>query len=128
MFKDKKIIVQTLKFALSSDVRSQDAPHLLASIWMNKSARDATWKFIQKNWPTILTRYGEGGHFLSKLLSPLGGHTDKKDLLDAKKFFKTHPAPGATRTLEQAYERIASNAEWIEDDKKDIENWMKKNF
>ncbi|MEI6659949.1 MAG: M1 family metallopeptidase [bacterium] len=128
MFRDRKLIGETLKFALSSDVRSQDAPHLLASIWSNSSARDTTWKFIQKNWPTILTRYGEGGHFLSRLLSPLGAHTDMKDLADAKKFFKTHAAPGSARTLEQAYERIESNVAWIKDDKASIKNWLNKNY
>ncbi|MEA3399340.1 MAG: ERAP1-like C-terminal domain-containing protein, partial [Patescibacteria group bacterium] len=85
--------------------------------------RDLTWKFIKKNYKKILKEYGEGGHFLSGLLTPLGTHLT--GLEEIKKFFKKNTAPGADRTLEQIYEKIESNIAWIKDDKKKINQWMK---
>jgi len=127
-FKDKKTLKQTLDFIMSEHVKNQDAPHLLAMVWQNSYGRDLTWKFVKSNWQIFLKKYGEGGHFLSRLLSPLGNHIKMKDLKDAKKFFAKNLAPGADRTLEQAYEKIESNASWLKDDKKDIQNWLNKNY
>ncbi len=127
-FKNKKILKKTLDFALSIDVRHQDAPSIIANVWQNRYGRELTWKFIQNNWNIILKYYGEGGHFLSKLLNPLRNHINKKDVISAKKFFKKNIAPGADRTLKQIYEKIYSNSAWLKDDKKIIEKWLNKNY
>jgi len=123
-FKNKSLLKKTLSFIMSDNVKGQDAPHLLAMVWQNINGKDLTWKFVKNNWKTILKKYGEGGHFLSRLLTPLGGHTKLNDLKDAKKFFEKNEAPGAERTLEQAYERIESNIAWLRDDKKIIKDWL----
>lgn len=126
-FRDKKLLEETLTFAISSDVRTQDAPFMIGAVWSNIYGRDLTWKFIKKNYKYILKTYGEGGHFLSRLLSPLGTHASSKDADDIKKFFKTHEAPGSARTLEQSFERIYSNIAWVSSDKKKVEKWLKQN-
>ena len=127
-FKDKTLLEKTLHFIMSENVKDQDAPHMLAMVWQNIYGRDLTWKFVKKNWATLLKKYGEGGHFLSRLVSPLGNHIKLSDLKDAKKFFEKNDAPGAKRSLEQAYEKIESNAAWIVDDKKIIKSWLSKNY
>lgn len=127
-FKDRSLLKKTLSFIMSDNVKGQDAPHLLAMVWQNKNGKELTWNFVKKNWQIILKRYGEGGHFLSRLLTPLGGHTKLNDLKDAQKFFAKNLAPGAERALEQAYERIESNSAWIHDDKKLIKDWLDKNY
>lgn len=128
LFKDKKILEKTLAFAISKDVRTQDAPFIIGSVWTNYYGRDITWKFIKKNYKEILQKYGTGGHFLSRILSPLGVHNTKKDADDIEKFFKKNSAPGSARTIEQSLERIKSNVAWIESDKKTIKQWLNKNY
>ncbi|MDE2030924.1 MAG: M1 family metallopeptidase [Patescibacteria group bacterium] len=123
-FKNEKLLLKTLTLALSKDVRTQDAPFIIGAVWQNSYGRDLTWKYVQKNWEIILKKYGEGGHFLSRLLSPLGNHIKAKDVNDAKKFFKKNNAPGAERTLEQVYERVYSNEAWLKSDKNDIKKWL----
>lgn len=127
-FSDKKLLEKTLSFTMSENVKGQDAPHQLVMVWQNINGKDLTWKFIKNNWETILKKYGEGGHFLSRLVGPLGNHTKLSDLKDAKKFFSRNAAPGANRSLIQAYEKIESNAAWLKDDKKVIKNWLEKNY
>jgi len=126
-FKDEALLAKTLDLALSGVVRHQDAPFLIAGVWQNSSGRNLTWKFIKKSWPTILKDYAEGGHFLSRLLSPLGNHIKQSDLNDIKKFFTKNKAPGADRALVQSYERIESNIAWLAADKKSIGKWLNKN-
>ncbi len=127
-FKNEKLLLKTLVLAMSDNVKNQDTPFWISAVWLNKYGRDLTWKFIKNNWGIIVKNYGEGGHFLSRLLSPLGNHTTLKDLADAKKFFAKNVAPGSERTLEQSYEKIESNAAWLKDDKKSIKNWLEKNY
>lgn len=124
-FKDIKILKKTLDFAMSDEVRDQDRPSLLCAVWGNRKGREMTWKFIRQNWKTLLKKYGEGGHFLGRLISPLGAHTKKKDAEDAKAFFKKNSLPGGERTLEQALERIYSNDAWIKADKENVKKWLK---
>lgn len=128
MFKDEKLLSKSLDFALSKHVRVQDAPHMIIAIWSNSSARDITWSFLKNNWNQIVTKYGEGGHFLSRLLSPLGTHKTSKDLKNIKDFFMKNTAPGANRTIEQGLEKIESNIAWIKSDQKNIQKWLEKNY
>jgi len=121
-------ILNTLNFIMSNDVRKQDKPSFISLLLIKKTSRNITWKFIKENWKEFLKNYGEGGHSLSRMLSSLDRYTTEKDLKDIKKFWSSNVAPGAERTLEQAYEKIASNIAWIKDDKKNIKKWLEKNF
>ena len=127
-FSNEKLLLETLKFAISKNVKNQDSPFIITAIWVNKNGKNITWKFIKDNWTIIVKNFGEEGHFLSRLLSPLGNHVKIKDMYDAKKFFAKNIAPGSDRTLEQVYEKIESNAAWLKDDKKSINNWLNKNY
>jgi puromycin-sensitive aminopeptidase len=128
LFKDKTLLARTLTYALSSNVRTQDAPFIIGQVWQNSFGRDLTWQFVKHNWEKIMKTYGEGGHFLGRILAPLGSHKKISDAKEIEKFFKKNNAPGATRTIEQSLERIYSNAAWLKSDKKDIEKWLKKNY
>ncbi len=127
-FKDKELLLKTLSFAISDNVKDQDAPFIIAQVWQNSYGKDITWKFIKNNWKIMVKNFGEGGHFLSRVLSPLGTHTKEKDLKDIKKFFSKNVAPGSARTLLQSYERIESNIAWLKDDKASIKFWLTKNY
>jgi puromycin-sensitive aminopeptidase len=128
MFKDKGLLLKTLEFSLSQNVRNQDAPQIVTSVWSNSQGKDIAWSFVKDNWSTLLSRYGEGGHSLSRLLSAIGTHTNTKDLKDIQKFFTKNKAPGAERTIEQGIEKINSNIAWIKDEQKNITKWLTKKY
>lgn len=128
LFEDKDIIAKTLNYALSKNVRNQDAPHLFANLLTNNFSRDLAWKYMKNNWSVFLKRYGEGGHFLSRLVTPIGNFTKYKYLSDIKKFFEKNLTPGAERSLEQSYEKIESNIAWLESDNKKIKKWLEINY
>ncbi|XWS70218.1 hypothetical protein CRYUN_Cryun03dG0029700 [Craigia yunnanensis] len=67
---DQGIILEVLNFALSSEVRSQDAVFGLA---VSKEGREVAWKWLKDNWDHILTTYGSGSllpRFVSSIVSP----------------------------------------------------------
>ena len=124
-FSSKKLLAKTLAFLLSKDVRSMDAPTMLASLLANESGTVLAWEFIQKNWKELHTRYSGGGHMLPRLMAPLAFFSDKAKAAEIRAFFKKNPAPGAERTLLQVDEKILLNDAWKKRDGKKIGAWLK---
>ncbi|MEX2028897.1 MAG: M1 family metallopeptidase [Candidatus Paceibacterota bacterium] len=124
-FKNLALLEKTCQFGLSPNVRTQDTIGILASVGANPIGRDIWIKFIQKNWPTLLSRYGDGGHTLPRLVKAISGSSEEKHLKSFKKFFATHPAPGAQRAIEQVKERLECNIVWLKRDRGGIEKFLK---
>lgn len=123
-FKDKEILCLTTNFALSSDVRTQDTVSMLHSVGSNPYGRDVWVTCIKTNWKTFLSRYGDGGHTLGRLVKAISASPEKKHLTFFQTFFKTHDAPGATRSIEQVKERLESNIAWLARDGKIIDKTL----
>jgi puromycin-sensitive aminopeptidase len=125
-FKDKEILCKTVHFALSSQVRIQDTISILSSVGANPYGRDVWVTAIKSNWQTLLNRYGDGGHFLARLVKAISFSPEKKHLTFYQNFFKTNKMPGAERSIEQVKERIELNIAWKEKDLKDIRKFLEK--
>ena len=124
-FKQKKLLARACAFAMSSDVRPQDSVGILSGVGANPLGRDIWWDFMKKNWQTLVTRYGEGGLTLGRAMKAIGGSAEAKHLHGIKKFFRTHPAPGAKRSIEQVLERLEGNILWLKRDRDKIEGFLK---
>lgn len=123
-FEDEKLLSGALIFALSKEVRVQDAPGIIAGVFGNSHGRALGWRFLKTHWDEMLTRYGEGGMMLSRLIRPAGLFVDMKNADDIRAFFKTHPAPGAERTITQILERIETNHLWKSRDEGNVAKWL----
>ena len=125
-FKDPKILKLTCEFAFSKNVRTQDAISILSGVGANLLGRDIWLSFVMKNWKTLVSRYGDGGHMLARLVKAISGSAEQKYLTLFKKFFRAREAPGAKRAILQVLERIEGNIAWLKRDGKKIENFLKK--
>ncbi len=125
-FADPKVLKLACEFAMSSHVRTQDTVGILSSVGSNPKGRDIWWNFLQTHWKTLVSRYGEGGLTLGRAVKAIGGSAEPKHLNSIKKFFKTHPAPGAKRSIDQLLERLEGNVTWLKRDKKIIEKFLGK--
>ena len=123
-FQDEKLLKQTCQFALSKNVRKQDTISILSSLGANPAGRDIWLSFIQKNWKTLVQRYGEGGHTLQRLVKAIGGSAEEKHFKSFKKFFATHEAPGAKRAIEQVKEKLEGNVAWLKRDGEKIRKFL----
>jgi puromycin-sensitive aminopeptidase len=123
-FNDPKILKLVCEFAMSKNVRIQDTVGVLSGVGLNPIGRDIWWRFIQKNWKTLASRYGEGGLTLARAIKCISGSAEEKHLKEFKKFFITHEAPGAKRAIDQVIERLEGNVAWLKRDKKIIERFL----
>ena len=62
-----------------------------------------------------------------RLVSTTGSFTTLERAEEVEKFFSSHPAPSAQRTIQQAIERIRINARWLEKNGSDLAIWFANN-
>jgi puromycin-sensitive aminopeptidase len=124
-FSDPKILKMVCEFAMCKEVRSQDAIGILYGVGINPNGRDVWWSFVQKNWKTMVSRYGEGGLSLGRAITALSPSAEEKHLRSFRKFFTTHTAPGGKRAIEQTIERLEGNIAWLKRDKQKIAKFFK---
>jgi aminopeptidase N/puromycin-sensitive aminopeptidase len=103
-FSDPKLIEKTLEFAISPEMRSQDAPYLIAGVMQDPAAGKQAWGFVQAHWANIENL---GGAFAGGVIvQSTGGFCDAGMRDQVQAFFTSHPAPAAERSLKQSVERI----------------------
>ena len=125
-FQDPKLLKLACEFSFSEHVRIQDSIGIISSVGGNPMGRDIWLDFVQKNWKTLVSRYGDGGHMLARLVKAIGGSAEVKHLKSFRKFFTTHDAPGAKRAIQQVLERLEGNVVWLKRDGENIERFLSK--
>ena len=113
-FTQPELLQETLRRALTDDVRSQDTISVITAVAGNLKGRHLAWQFVQDNWAEFDRRYGDGGFGLMRLVSVCGNFTEAAKIGEIEAFFQEHPAPAGERTIRQALERIRLNSKWLE--------------
>jgi len=102
-FGNPQLLQRTLEFAISSDVRSQDALRLVSLVMLNPSGETLAWNFVQSHWPQL---ENIGGAFASgEILTSTGTFCDARLKDQVNDFFTAHNGAG-TRTFRQSMEKI----------------------
>ncbi|MFA5990829.1 MAG: M1 family metallopeptidase [Candidatus Doudnabacteria bacterium] len=125
-FTEPKLLKQTLEFALSSSVRDQDAPFIIAGVFRNSVGAEIALGFVKKHWSELLKRYASGLSMISRIISTMDNFYTEEKAQEIEKFFKTHKAPGATRAIKQTLEKIRSQTAWLKRDGEHLSNWLEK--
>jgi aminopeptidase N len=103
-FNSLPLLQRTLDYALSSEVRSQDAARLLAWVIQNPAGRDLAWNFVRAHWSDIAAT---GGPFANAdLIVATGSFCDAAKGDQVRAFFSSQPTLIASRVVKQSLERI----------------------
>ncbi|HVY68144.1 MAG TPA: ERAP1-like C-terminal domain-containing protein, partial [Patescibacteria group bacterium] len=111
-------------FALSSAVRAQDAPFMLAAVLRNNAGSNLAWEFITSRWPELLKRYSSGLSMVARIIGTCDNFASTAQAQKMAKFFRANPAPGAARSVQQVLEKIRGNAAWLAADGPAIAAWL----
>jgi len=127
-FRDKAIVLDVLKFALSDGVRSQDRYVLLGGFGSNAACREQAWEFIKREWKTVTSFFGGGnlGMMTRIIEGATQGFQTESHAKDVQGFFKAHPVKGGHRAVQQSLEVIRANARWAARDRADLSAWLSK--
>jgi puromycin-sensitive aminopeptidase len=97
-------IDRILEASIGDEVRTQDAPYLLARATTNRQHGSRVWRFIAGRWDELLDRFASSN--IIGLVSGVRYLTDPDVVLDVEGFFRTHDIPQNHLMLLQTLERM----------------------
>ncbi len=107
-FDSAELIDRTCEFALSGEVKTQNAPFLLRMCIANRRHGPRAWTFVRKNWADINARFPS--NTIIRMVDTVKTLNRPTDVADIQAFFSEHPIEQAAKTLEQILERQRINA------------------
>ncbi len=121
-FTDPSLLQRTLDFAISPDVRSQDALQVIGSVLGNPAGRQLAWDFIRQHWPEMEKA---GGPFASSSVVQATSVFCSPTMRDqVTEFFAAHKVAGSERTYNQSIERINSCIDLKSQQEPQLASWL----
>ncbi len=123
-FVDPTLLQRTLEFAVSPEVRSQDALSVITAVMRNPAGRDLAWDFIRQHWPEVEKA---GGPFASAQVVGATGVFCEAGMRDqVTEFFSAHKVAAAERTYKQSIERINNCVDLKSQQEPQLASWLGK--
>ena len=121
-FQDKKLLVRTLNFSQTPEVRSQNMQLPIMKVAGNPYGEKVLWPWLKKNWKNINKKVGHGNPLFNRIVASITGVADDSMEPEIKLFFKNNPTPGTERTQSQTLERIRINSKFLRSMRKEFKN------
>jgi aminopeptidase N len=121
-FTDSTLLEQTLNYAVSPEVRSQNALGVVAQVMSNPAGEELAWGFVQSRWNLVQKA---GGPFASAGIvgaTRLFCSTHMRD--EVKIFYAAHKIDAAERTYRQSIERINDCVEFKAQQESQLAAWL----
>ena len=119
-FKQKNLLIKTLNFSLTSDVRSQNIRVPIMNIAANVYGKNILWPWLKKYWKNLVKKFGVGNPLANRIVASVGGVVEDKQEKEVRTFFKRNPMPGTERILEQTLERVRIRSKFLQQIKKEF--------
>jgi len=107
-FDDEELVLRTCEFALSDQVKTQNAPFVLRMAMANRRHGHVAWRFIQEHWERANASFPS--NTIVRMIDSVQQLTTPELVDDVASFFAEHPIPQAAKTLDQILERQRVNA------------------
>jgi puromycin-sensitive aminopeptidase len=108
-FDDEALILAACEFAMSSEVRTQNAPFLLRAAIANRRHGPSAWAFVRDHWQEALDRFPS--NTIVRMVDTVKYLSTPQLVDDAAAFFADHPIEQGAKTLEQILERQRVNTD-----------------
>ncbi len=112
-FQDKKLLLKSLDFSQTPQVRSQNMQLPIMKVAANPYGDKVLWSWLKKNWKNINKKVGRGNPLFNRIVASIVSVADDSMEKEIKTFFKKNPTPGTERTQSQTLERIRINSKFL---------------
>lgn len=106
-FDSAELVARTCEFALGGQVKTQNAPFLLARCIANRNHGATAWEFVRRHWQRANDEFPT--NTIVRMIDPVKLLNTPQNEADVQSFFSEHPIPQAVKTLEQVLERQRVN-------------------
>ena len=121
-FKDTKLLVKSLDFSQTPEVRSQNMQLPIMKVAANPYGDKILWSWLKKNWKKINKKVGHGNPLFNRIVASITSVADDSMEKEIKEFFKNNPTPGTERTQSQTIERIRINSKFLRNMRKEFKD------
>lgn len=125
-FRSPALADQTLNYAISKQVRLQDAPGLVSGLISSREVQDQSWRFVKTNWAKIRAFFPE--EMMPHLVTAAGSFSYPNQLADLKSFIATHPLPTGKISSARTIERASINVQFRNRSSAELNKWMQSHF
>jgi len=121
-FTDPKLLERTLDYAISPDVRSQDALGVISSVIGNPAGEKLGWDFVLAHWDAVQKA---GGPFASaQIVGATSSFCDAHMRDQVTEFYAAHKVEAAERTYRQSIERINNCVDLKSQQEPQLASWL----
>jgi aminopeptidase N len=121
-FTDPKLLQRTLDYAISPDVRSQDALGVISGVMNNPEGQKQAWDFVLAHWDAVQKA---GGPFASaQIVGSTSSFCDAHMRDQVVEFFAAHKVEAAERTYRQSIERINNCVDLKSRQEPQLASWL----
>jgi aminopeptidase N/puromycin-sensitive aminopeptidase len=103
-FEAPDLVIRTLLYAVSDEVRNQDAWTLIALLLERRATQDLAWEFVQQHWAAIERKATENSG--ARIVEAAGAFCTAERRDEVASFFTAHPVEGSERTLAKSIDNI----------------------
>ncbi|PIY90529.1 MAG: aminopeptidase, partial [Nitrosopumilales archaeon CG_4_10_14_0_8_um_filter_34_8] len=119
-FKDPKLLLKSLNFSQTSEVRSQNMQLPIMKVAGNPYGKKILWPWLKTNWQKLSKKVGRGNPLFNRIVASISSIADDSLEKEIRQFFKKNPTPGTERTQEQTLERIRINSKFLRNMRKEF--------
>ena len=122
LFSDPALVTRTLTFAVSPQMRSQDAPQVISAVMSTRPGRQIAWDFIRQHWREVeakLSNYSE-----TTLVGAAAVFCDAASRDQVKDFFVEHKVPATDRALKLTLEQINACIDVRAHQEANLRSWL----
>lgn len=124
VFRQPDLIKRTLELALTDEVKTQDAPHLVQKSLHTIAGRNIAWQFIKDNWKVMNERYPS--KLFIRIVKGANSLVEPKAVEDMTAFLSTHPVHSGDRAIAKVIERGKINAALNQSMTGELSTWLSK--
>jgi puromycin-sensitive aminopeptidase len=103
-FSDAALLQRLLDMTVSDDIRTQNAPYVIARAMANRDQGPLAWSFVRGHWAELNERFPSNS--IVRMLSGIRSLTQTEVAQDIYAFFETHEVPQGDKQLAQHLERL----------------------
>ncbi len=125
-FRKKELLGKTLALCLSKEVRTQDAPHLLADVMSGRAGGQMAFSFMTANWPKILTTYSQ--QMVPHMVMSASAFSTESMEQSLKAFFARHTIVAGKSTVARTLETVSANVKFRQRSALSLNAWLEKQY
>jgi aminopeptidase N len=124
LFRDPALETRALDYAVSGQVRNQDAAGFIATELRNRDTQDVAWQYIQNNWDKVTAQFTTFGG--ASLVGATGGFCSTDQAGQVADFFSTHKVAASERALARAKNQIGDCVDLRNAQEASLKSWLTK--